>query len=533
MNRKLPIKKGRITEFFVKVSESDYLFYLLLALNILLLCSTRFFPTTDGPSHVYNAAIIKELVCGNELFGQYYEFNHFFTPNWGTHFLLSILHLFFSSWMVEKIYFIFYIVGMALSFRFLIMQINPSAKSLSVFIFPAIYTYLSFMGFFNFSFSFILLFFILGLWIKLYPTLKYRHYVLFSFLLLYTYYTNLVTLFFLGTSMGLYSLYYAWINRQIKGINFLLKDLAKRWGLLFISSLPALTCFFLFYRYVQFETVPGEIEHLKLFRWLNIGRPLISYNFESEVYTASIVNLLIMILAVSLVKTDKNRALIRPADIMAIPLFIAVFLLFTTHPDANSGMMDIRYCTIVLMISLIWIIGRAQNVRLNTLFVFVVIFLHIKLLFYNHETIKIQNDKAMSVYQSTGHMEENCLVLPVSLDLEWVDGHIDNYAGYKKSVVVLTNYEADLKWFPLRRKNKGFSEYALTKPYMHAVNNFVTGRLPGDYSHKYILLVGNNRLLEETKYAELREALLRSSTCIFTSDDRYATLFKINQGSRN
>ena len=57
--------------------------------------------TYDGPSHVYNAGIIKEKLFYGGSFFDIFQFNN--TPNWSTHFILAILQLFVSSEISERI----------------------------------------------------------------------------------------------------------------------------------------------------------------------------------------------------------------------------------------------------------------------------------------------------------------------------------------------------------------------------------------------------------------------------------------------
>ncbi|GCD77529.1 hypothetical protein JCM31826_10110 [Thermaurantimonas aggregans] len=117
----------------------------------------------DGPAHLYNANIIAHLLRENESLSEFYMINKFWIPNWTSHAFLAVLHFIMPAWLAEKILISLYVIGMALSFRFLIKQINTKSVALSIMIFPFMYSFLFHLGFYNFSISFIIFFFTKGL----------------------------------------------------------------------------------------------------------------------------------------------------------------------------------------------------------------------------------------------------------------------------------------------------------------------------------------------------------------------------------
>ena len=140
---------------YSQLAESKYLFYFVLVLNVVLLCFTRFYPSMDGPAHLYNSNILNHLIRGNTTLSEFYSINTVPIPNWTSHFLLSIFHIVLPAWLAEKALLVLYVSGMAFSFRFLIKELNPENIPLSILIFPFIYSFLFHLGFYNFSISFI------------------------------------------------------------------------------------------------------------------------------------------------------------------------------------------------------------------------------------------------------------------------------------------------------------------------------------------------------------------------------------------
>ncbi|MFN4300308.1 MAG: hypothetical protein ACK4EX_11355 [Thermaurantimonas sp.] len=150
--------------------QSALFFYLVLAFNIVLLFTIKFFPSMDGPAHLYNANMIAHLLKGNESLSEFFMIKKFWIPNWTSHAFLAVLHFVMPAWLAEKTLIILYVSGMAFSFRFLVKQMNSDSVALSVLIFPFMYSFLFHLGFYNFSLSFIFFFYAVGLWIRRYSS---------------------------------------------------------------------------------------------------------------------------------------------------------------------------------------------------------------------------------------------------------------------------------------------------------------------------------------------------------------------------
>src|SRR5687768_6062047 len=95
------------------------IFYAVLLLNLLPLLVFKFYPSLDGPAHLYNSLLIPEMLKGNEVLESMLKFNSEPVPNWSGHFILSFFNLFLPGWLAEKMLLIFYVTGLPLSFRYL------------------------------------------------------------------------------------------------------------------------------------------------------------------------------------------------------------------------------------------------------------------------------------------------------------------------------------------------------------------------------------------------------------------------------
>src|SRR5690349_10125799 len=80
-----------------------YLFHAVVLLNTLPALLFRFFPTMDGPAHLYNARLIRELLGGNSALAPYVVLNDFPVPNWLGHFILAAAGAVVPAFLAEKI----------------------------------------------------------------------------------------------------------------------------------------------------------------------------------------------------------------------------------------------------------------------------------------------------------------------------------------------------------------------------------------------------------------------------------------------
>ena len=100
------------------------LFCSIILLNVILLFTTKFYPTMDGPSHLYNVEVIKQLIAGNETIAEFFDINPIAIPNWTGHFLLLLFRFFAPSWLAEKFLISLYIIMLPVSFRMLVRKLS-------------------------------------------------------------------------------------------------------------------------------------------------------------------------------------------------------------------------------------------------------------------------------------------------------------------------------------------------------------------------------------------------------------------------
>lgn len=150
-------------------------YLLILFAHITLIWTLNYIPTQDGPSHIYNLAILRDLLQGGEIWGKYYTYNLQLSPNLGFQIFTYPLLSFLDPWQAEKAFLTLYICLMGLSVPLYLKAFERPAFPVSFFVFPVILNFTLLMGFYSYCIAipFFLLAFSLA-WITRYKTILWK-----------------------------------------------------------------------------------------------------------------------------------------------------------------------------------------------------------------------------------------------------------------------------------------------------------------------------------------------------------------------
>jgi hypothetical protein len=510
--------------------DEKIIFYLILAINIAYLFYTKFFPTMDGPAHLYNANLIRHLLMGNEFIKEFYQINAFPVPNWASHFLLTLFRLILPGWLSEKMLIITYVSGMALSFRYMVKAIHPENISFSVFIFPFIYSFLFHLGFYNYALSFIFLFLTLGIWIKHYADNKLSLYFVTGSLLICTYFCNILTYAFTGITIGSIIFLFEAAKHTIFSKQYL-RSCINRILRLTLCSLPSLILFVWFFKTVSF---PGTIERYassELIKWTNDVRSLIVFSYaKEEIITEQFFHVLLFLLIFNFI-INRNRLILKekfttPHRMIAyFPLILSIVLLFALPNGSSAGMMSDRLSLLMYLFLIILIISQPLPASIRTIFSVVFIALHIILITKHSPILHDLNADAKAINETASHISENSIVLPVNLSDNWLQPHFSNYLGTDKPMVILENYEVTVGWFPLLWNANAPSILLGDKKSINGIvwnqsNNPKTDQID------YIFFYGNISKRDNENMKDLNELIVSDFVLDYESVDRYIQLYK-------
>ena len=126
------------------------IYLLLLILHIGLVWWLPYFPTQDGPSHLYNMMILRDLLHGGKEWGQFFTHQLHPVPNLAfeaiSYPLLGIL----SPFVVEKIFVTLYIILSGSAIPFFLLTFGRSPFPLAFMVFPVMFNFTLMMGFYSY-----------------------------------------------------------------------------------------------------------------------------------------------------------------------------------------------------------------------------------------------------------------------------------------------------------------------------------------------------------------------------------------------
>lgn len=126
------------------------LFIALLAAHVAIVWILPYFPTQDGPSHIYNLNILKDLRSGGALWGDIYYQQLSLKPNLGFHIVAYPLLYLFDPLVVEKLFISAYLLLMITSVPCLLRLLDKPVFPWAFLVFPAALSYGLAMGFYSY-----------------------------------------------------------------------------------------------------------------------------------------------------------------------------------------------------------------------------------------------------------------------------------------------------------------------------------------------------------------------------------------------
>ena len=514
------------------------LFYGALLYSIGLLLTLRFYPSMDGAGHLYNSKLIGHLLNGETpVVNTFFTFNPSIIPNWFSHFILSTCQLVMPAWAAEKVLLVIYLLGITLSFRWLMHELGTGHLSVSVIILPFAYSLLFHLGFYNYCFSFAFLFLTLAYWLRTRGDHSVSKISILLLLLTVTYFTAVLAFAFTGLCLGL--LVIAWAIKDYSegsSISVVKKKTLREMWVLLVASLPGIILATLFILNTRFSTEPGRIPSEELVTWLNDVRCLIVYEYKKEGnLTIQFLHLLIAILAIALFNRfrfanpeSKGLRKFHPGDIFLIPLIVTLVLYFKTPNDAVAGMMSDRYCLQSYFLFILWVCAQPIPSRLGTFFAVLIVWVHVSLLHMKHEgALKVLNKDASTLAEASKILDANSVVLPVNMTDNWLQIHFSNYLGLEKPLVVLENYEATVGWFPVRWNEEQLPRVSLGDLERLPNLEWPTNRgSSNSIQIDYVCLYGNIANINDEQWAELKRVLDKNYLRIYVSTNHYIAIYK-------
>lgn len=502
-----------------------YFFYGLIFIHLLPFFRYSFFPTVDGPAHLYNSRILLEIITGEpSILHNYYTLNSGILPNWSGHFLLSFLQLFFSAQWAEKLLLMSYVIGLPLSFRYLFKQFQLRERYLLYFVFPFIYSFLFYYGFHNFNIGLVILFFGIGWW---YPRISgslnaWKIFGLFFFSMAIYFSHLFVFVVFIGAVVWM-NLWVFFLSPEAHSLHRAEKTRHILAQLLSVSLPLLLTAIYI----TSNPIVDAQANYLsttELWEMIIQSQPAkgVSYGREA-IFTKWIFPLLITLGIAQLIlyflsNLHAERISVRIWGGLLVFSLIGLFVL----PNSTTGSVGLVSSRMVLFLFLFLIVFLATRplpfwVKIAP---FILInYVNIALLNIYDETTAELNTVASEIHLAADQLEPNSVVFPINSSSNHLFAHISNYLGIEKNTVILENYEASLNHFPIKWKPNSL-------PHLHFGDSITQFQYPNlKESYKVIDYIF---MLSDTDSSSLSNVTLlkQNYTPIFRSESGQVTLLK-------
>nr|NQU93216.1 hypothetical protein [Bacteroidota bacterium] len=523
---------------YLKISEPVY-FYLVVIVNTIPVLAFKYFPTVDGPAHLYNATLMLEMLKGDSPINDFLVFNRL-TPNWLGHLLLMCFNYLFSATISEKIFLLIYLVGFPLVFRQLIKTVNSNSTGFAYFVFPFTYSFLFLYGLYNFFLGMVIFFWALSLWVKYSDNFTLRRSMVMFFLL---------TLLCLS-HVFMFSIFVFVVGMiEIKTI-LRLFDAASRnnprffrellYKALSFSSGAFIAIKFLV-NVTEYNEAPTYIPSRVLLSWLRWVQPAKAIGYIKEdaftpwiLYSFLLVGVYIFVRGIRLFARNNRWKVISGfiVERQNIWFFISAILLIALFivPDykgEGAGIFSSRILLLFFLFSIVWLSTRKTPFWLNIIVFIMINYASLSMLTFYYQSVKGNNQIIKGVEEASTYIDKYSTVLPVRLNNTWLYGHVSNYLGYNKPIVILENYEASHKYFPLiwnrqQIPNLKPGDASLPKECIFWENN--------EQNHSevidYVFVFGKH---SNAPFSECNSFILRSLenkyTLLFTSTDKNVRLY--------
>ncbi|MBL0047325.1 MAG: hypothetical protein IPP32_04410 [Bacteroidetes bacterium] len=320
------------------------------------------------------------------------------------------------------------------------------------------------------------------------------------------------------------------------------KDIFKDLFGLFISALPALLLLIYFslnttltsFKYSQ--STQRSLE--ELIDWLIDVKPLVAYiPPEEHTYTRPFLYILVVVVIATITGfffSKKNSNAAAPTRnhygfLILCAMSISLMLYFVIPDGQGAGMMSDRYCLFFFMFCILWASIQSVPKWLGSFLIIVILFCHFQLLSYQYKKALIPLSKdASCISKAADHIKDNSLIFTIDLSGNWLQGHYGDYIAIQKPVVVLDSYEAAIGWFPLKWNTTQLPQVQLAgKSSVAGIfwpsNNTAAVKRNIDY----VLVYGNNDVLKEVQWAEVKEVLTKNFKLIYAADN-YVFLYQMN-----
>ena len=398
------------------------------------------FHTGDGPSHLYNAYVLKSLLIEPDSF-----YNNFFqlhlqaVPNAIVPFLLAGCMAFTSSVYATKIVVTIILLVFVTGYSSMARAFLKEENSFPVVILLLVYCYPLRMGLYSFILGLGVMMFVFACYVRNKENWTTKTIFIFSFLFIVTWFSHLFAFAVL--------LLLIFIYEAVKGCLLISEGQGlKKFGYdafrKFIALIPAIILLLLFLKESVDVTKTIYIEKAVLKRWLLDLEVMFNFGTDAEFIIRKIFYLLIV---GALVLLLLKKGSVRPWALFFLSATMIVHLLFYFLMPANlfsGGSINFRFAYL-LLIMVCFTIDLGISYGLPGIVKMLLVGVGVYFATTNeYKMLQPASDDIAELLIASDHIKEKTIVLPLNYLNDNFEYNILLYLAYDKDILILDNAEA-------------------------------------------------------------------------------------------
>ncbi len=519
------------------------LFYLFSILNLIPIFLVKHYGALDAPLHLYQSNVIAELWKSNELFEQFYRFNPIIVGNLTSQFILGFFNFIFPAWIAEKILLSILILGLAFSFRYLILGINKKSSFISFLIFPFTYSTFFHLAYYNYVLGILVMLIVFGYWVRVENNLTVQKILVLLLLFTLLFLTHIFVYTFFVGSFGLYLLFSLFINLINKN-KFTFRIFFKKTASVFVAFIPSLILLVIYGRSISGKVNVIRLSFSTLINDLISIRPLIGYNFPIEsnenIYLFILLCFLFLYVIInrilhyrrsitSIDNASLNRNwLFNQTDFWLLLTFVFLLFYFIVPDKLTAGNISTRLNILLFTFLIIWLSLQRFSKITSAIALVIIIVYSINIRVVQNKFLTGLDKDIKEIKELKEYMEPNTVYYPFNFNPNWLKVHFLNYVGINDPYVsaLLINCSGTFPIIDTRR------ELPVVMLGDTDLGNFCNLCSNWNKSHPkqivdYVIIGGTIFFTGSDNFDDIKTVLDNNYNLIYTSSGKNVELYKI------
>ncbi len=487
----------RAVQLMKNLGAKDWLLILGLVACLLQIWLPAYYLNCDGPCHIANARAMLEMSTNaqEDFYTRFFTLSEDPNPNWLSNILLAFLLQFFKGAVAEKILLSGYVLLMIVSFKKLTDRLCDRKSGLVLLFFVFVFNNTLAQGFYNFSFSIPFCLLLVNSWLVYLEQGKIASVFWVFLYMMLTYFSHPVSF-----GYGVLICFSLLMSYAVSGYYVgSLKQILVKLLVITACTVPFLMFFLTFadnsarHGKIVPAYMPERVYELISFDYL------INYSSKEVLIVKGLGVLFSLLFLLILVFRFISKKSIHKYDGLLLSLLLLVYAFFNMPDKMMGGGFFVMRTGLYLFMVTGFCAAYLLPLGFKNTIGYVGYFGFLLLVFVR---IPIMIDGANRVREHVAvasRIPEQSLLLPLNFnkfgkknngdliaDRNEVYGHVAQYIGADKKILVLDNYEANTGYFPLNWKSD-------VNPYIH-LNRYkgIEGVPPGAGPVQYKQITGVN-----------------------------------------